>query len=173
MPRDAQRRVVAGMASGAIGSAAFLYLGYRFLPPFVPVLMEPIERVAYAIRWLVLPAGTLVLGVALVAAGRFFAPDAIDGNEPTEGSTLDINVRFVTNTAEQLLLFAIALLALSVHLGGTAVRMIPLLTLWFSFARLAFLAGYHKSPIARAFGFAATFYPTVGALLYDVLMILS
>lgn len=173
MPGDEQRRVIAGMASGAVGSAAFLYLGYRFLPPFVPVLMEPIDRVVYAMRWLVLPAGTLVLGVMLVAGGRFFSPEAIDGAEPNPRSSLDIHVRYVTNTTEQLLLFAVANLALSIHLDGTAVRMIPLLALWFSFARIAFLAGYHKSPIARAFGFAATFYPTVAVLLYDVLKILS
>lgn len=164
---------MAGMASGAIGSAVFLYLGYRFLPPFVPVLMEPIERVVYAIRWLVLPAATLVLGVALVAGGRFFTPRAIEGDAPARGSALEINLRYVTNTSEQLLLFAIALLALSIHLHGTAVRMIPLLALWFAFARLTFLAGYHRSPLARAFGFAATFYPSVAMLLYDALKILG
>jgi len=173
MPSSDQRQVGAGMAAGALGSAAVLYLGYRLMPPFVPVLMEPVDRLVYALPWLVPPTLTLVLGIALVASGRFFSVEAIDGAEPFEGSRLDINRRYVTNTSEQLLLFVVALLALSVQLDGTATRLIPLLSLWFSIARLAFLAGYHRNALARAFGFAATFYPTVAVLLYDALRLLG
>ena len=35
------------------------------------------------------------------------------------------------------------------------------LGLGFAVARLAFWGGYHLSPPLRAFGFAATFYPTL------------
>ena len=45
-----------------------------------------------------------------------------------------------------------------------------LMFLWlgvaFAVARLAFWAGYHMAPPLRAFGFAATFYPTVLVALW-------
>lgn len=36
----------------------------------------------------------------------------------------------------------------------------------FAVARVAFWVGYHMAPPLRAFGFAATFYPTVLAALW-------
>ena len=38
----------------------------------------------------------------------------------------------------------------------------------FGVARLAFWVGYHLSPPLRAFGFAASFYPTVLATLWSI-----
>ncbi len=40
----------------------------------------------------------------------------------------------------------------------------------FGVARLAFWIGYHRSAPARAFGFAATFYPTVLATLWALVV---
>jgi MAPEG family len=166
--RNEQRDVLLGMLAAMLGSAGFLYLGHRFLPPFVPVLMDPLDRVLYTLRWLVLPTSMLVLGVARMAAGRFFSRHAIDGSAPIQGDGLDIDQRYLVNTAEQLLLYAVAHLALALHLDGTSVRLVPVFALWFAFARGAFWYGYHRHPLTRSFGFGATFYPTVAVILYDL-----
>ena len=46
-----------------------------------------------------------------------------------------------------------------------AAALMPVLALTFLVARAAFAIGYAVAPWARAFGFALTFYPSVGVLL--------
>src|ERR1035441_6700399 len=42
----------------------------------------------------------------------------------------------------------------------------------FCFGRLIFWIGFRRGPVGRAFGFALTFYPSVGALLLSVFLLL-
>jgi hypothetical protein len=161
-----QKHVVVGMATGLIASAAVFYLGHEKLPPFVPVIMEPVERVTYALRWLTLPTLTLAAGVARVATRRFFSEEAIGGDDGDHA--LEIDRRYVQNTAEQLLLAIPVHLIFAYHVRATSFRLIVVASLWFLVARIAFWVGYHRAPSARSFGFAATFYPTLGLLGYSI-----
>lgn len=150
------------MTSALVASAAFIYLGYRYLPPFVPVLFEPMERLAYVIRWEVLSALALFAGIALTSLGRF------RDETLTDGQTESIAARYTRNTAEQLLLAVIAHTALALQLSPTSLRVVPVLVIWFLIARAIFFVGYHRSLWLRAMGFGATFYPTVGVMVLDV-----
>ena len=77
------------------------------------------------------------------------------------GSGADIDQRVLTNTTEQLVLGLCVWPAAAVILAGDGPGVIVVLGLNFAFARLLFWGGYHLSPRLRAFGFAASFYPTV------------
>jgi uncharacterized membrane protein YecN with MAPEG domain len=71
----------------------------------------------------------------------------------------------LANTSEQLLLALVTWPFVAMTLGGAVVMVMGV---GFALARLAFWAGYHLSPPLRAFGFAATFYPTVLAAIWSI-----
>ena len=48
--------------------------------------------------------------------------------------------------------------------------LVLVMSLAFAIARLLFWIGYHRAPPLRAFGFAATFYPTVAAALWALVV---
>ena len=48
--------------------------------------------------------------------------------------------------------------------------LIPVLAVLFGFGRLAFWIGYLMTPWGRAFGFGLTFYPTVAAYAWLVIL---
>ncbi|KAI1306728.1 hypothetical protein HDE_00951 [Halotydeus destructor] len=72
----------------------------------------------------------------------------------------------LTNSIEQFVLSVAAQLALLHYVTPElVVQIIPLMnTLWF-FGRVTFYLGY---PERRAFGFALTFFPTLGAICYSI-----
>ncbi len=107
-----------------------------------------------------LAALTLIAGIGAAARLRFFGRN-IDGSAPAPGSALDIMRRYVSNTTEQVVLFAIACQALAVVDASVAIRLLPVMGVWFVIARMMFYAGYRQAPLWRAVGFAATFHPTV------------
>ena len=113
---------------------------------------------------LVVAAVALAAGIGGAAGLRQFGPD-IDGGAPPSGSPLDITLRYVTNTTEQLVLFACAAIAFA-HASPDAARtFLPVMGGWFLIARGLFWIGYLRDPVARATGFAGTFHPTLALLL--------
>jgi len=123
-------------------------------------------RLAFAVRWLLVPGLCLLAGIGLTANRRFFAPDAIDGGPPTPGSALDINLRYNKNTLEQTVLAAVAWTGLALALPPERLGLIPALAVLFGLGRAAFWIGYLMAPWARAFGLGLTFYPTAAALVW-------
>ena len=114
-----------------------------------------------AFAFTVLIAGlTLLAGIGRAAQLRHFSQN-IDGSAPVNGSPLDITRRYISNTVEQLLLFVIGATGLLYAAPDIAERLLPIMGVWFLVARLMFWVGYHKHPLKRAVGFAATFHPTI------------
>jgi hypothetical protein len=128
-----------------------------------------------AAAWLPAPAGASRIGVRLGAAAAALLPamfvlsamilaqiaarfvsGTLDPTAGRDGRFLLLNQRAISNTVEQLTVFAPALLALAA--AATAVDMPGVLALGpvFALARLVFWAGYLLAPIARAPGMAAT-----------------
>jgi uncharacterized MAPEG superfamily protein len=165
----AQRATVAQLLVGSAASLGFI-LGVYFLVPFsIPTLESAGDRVAFALSWEPVAAFALVLGVLRVVQGRFMSPARLDGAPPEAADVrLEIDRRYMQNTLEQLVLAVIAQLALATQLAGDQLRLIPILATWFLIARVAFLIGYQRDPLARGFGWAATWLPTLSVLLYDV-----
>ena len=157
-----QRRVVSNMAGAALFTILFLRIGYGLMP--VPDLPGPFERITFVLKWEVVTALMLMIGIGTVARKRFFGP-GIDG-KPTPD--LEIDRIYVQNTLEQAFLAVLAHLGLLAHLSPEQLRIIPVLVLLWALGRILFWVGFKMSPTGRAFGFALTFYPTVTAILFSL-----
>jgi hypothetical protein len=120
------------------------------------------SRLAYSVRWLVLPGFTLLIGV-WAAARRGFLPDAIDGTRTPSSYSLEINLRYNQNTVEQVLLAAIAWMGLVLFLPRERLYLIPAMAVSFVVGRTTFWIGYLIHPMGRAFGMVITIIPTIFA----------
>lgn len=157
--------VAAGMAA-AVAVLLLLYgsgIAQRFP---LPLGDDEAARLAFAARWLLVPALCLFAGIALTANRRFFTPDAIDGSPAPQSAALQINLRYNQNTLEQTVLAAVAWTGLALALPHERLGLIPLLAIFFATGRATFWLGYLIAPWARAFGLGLTFYPTAAALIW-------
>jgi hypothetical protein len=117
-------------------------------------------RLAYVFTWLLLPGLALLIGV--VGAGRRgFYRDAIDGTRTPLSPALETNLRYNTNTVEQVILAAIAWTGLALYLPNDRLAVIPVLAVVFFAGRITFFVGYLILPIARAYGMVLTILPTI------------
>ncbi len=165
-----QRRIVIAMATATIFSACFIWLCYQFFPFQLPPLNSIAQRLAFTLHCDVFAGLMLLIGIGRVAGQRFFSPEAIDGSDV--GKSLTINLHYIQNTLEQTVLLVLAHLSLATVIPAHAMKIMPILVLLFVIARLCFWIGYHHNPISRAFGFAATFYPTAAVLVFVVIKII-
>jgi len=148
----------------AIG--AFWAIAVVALPSLVPSTVFVPLNVALIVASL--PGGLiLLLVIGRLAQRRFFNDEIIDGEPFVVGSRADVDQRVLTNTVEQLVLAMVIWPFVGLVLGGVSVIS---LGIGFGLARVAFWIGYHQSPPLRAFGFAASFYPTIAAALWSVLV---
>lgn len=147
------------MAAGVV-TAILALIAAWWAAPFIQLKVENVFG-ALAISSLIaiLP---MVIMIGKLASMRFFST-GIDGSN-TE--SIDNNVKVLNNTHEQTLLFLVSSGVLSISLPNTHFAMLPLLSLVFLFGRVLFWSGYLKSPIARAYGFAVTFYTNVVVLIF-------
>lgn len=157
-PDDTQRGVLLGMGAGVAWAFGLFVLG-------VSLGLTAAEPLALAFGWLLLPGLVLMVQVGRIAAARFLDPAIIDGQTPAAGSPADRGLRVLSNTLEQAALAALVWPALALRLPAGWHGVIPALAVGFVIARAAFAAGYARGAAARAFGFAATFYPTILAAL--------
>ncbi|WP_245227265.1 MAPEG family protein [Parasedimentitalea maritima] len=122
---------------------------------------------------LALPAALLAPGLFLVAVigflaqRRFFDDAIIDGEPFTHGSPEEIAQRVLANTVEQLVLALAIWPFVALTLGGAVAIS---LGLGFTLMRVVFWLGYLISPPLRALGFAGTFYPTLVAAVWSILI---
>jgi uncharacterized MAPEG superfamily protein len=108
---------------------------------------------------------TLVAGVEAVAHERFqtAAFDPLAGHQTER---LRVNLRYLQNTLEQIVVFAVGLFGTAAYLSsGEAMRAVPATTVVWILNRLAFWIGYHKSSAMRALG-AASMAISLIMLLY-------
>lgn len=117
-------------------------------------------RLAYVLTWLLLPGLSLLIGVG-GAGRRGFYRDAIDGTRTPLSPALEINLRYNTNTVEQVILAAIAWTGLALYLPSGLLPVIPVLAVVFFIGRITFFIGYLIHPIARAYGMVLTILPTL------------
>jgi hypothetical protein len=108
------------------------------------------SRLAFALRWMLLPGICLLLGV-VVAGRRGFVADAIDGTRTPASHSLEINFRYNQNTLEQTLLACIAWAGLAISLPLAHIVLIPAMATLFAIGRGAFWVGYLIYPMGRAF----------------------
>lgn len=163
------------VALGMSAAAALLLLAWWRLPDLplpLPDGDDAPARLAFVVRWLLLPALSLLIGIGLVANQRFFVKDAIDGG-PSESRLIQIALRYNTNTVEQILLAAISWLGLALVLPHQELKLIAAMSISFFAGRILFLVGYLIAPAARALGFGLSAYPSFAALIWLALRMLA
>lgn len=144
-------KILAGMVLALVWSAGILWWPQTVKAPFIPLNTAMVMAL--------LPGGSVcLLVIARLAMRRFFDEDAIDGTAFAPGSGGEVDQRVLTNTIEQLVLAVVLWPFVALTLGAMVVLYMGV---GFAIARLLFWIGYHISPPLRAFGFGATFYPTL------------
>ncbi|RVT86989.1 MAPEG family protein [Rhodobacteraceae bacterium CCMM004] len=155
-----RRGIALGMAAGAVWAVALVWLG-------VAVVDIPVFLLAPSLAFAFLGPGLVLAAlIARFAARRFFDDALIDGAAPPPGSAAEVDLRVLRNTAEQLLLALCLWPPTAWLLVGDGPGVAVTLGVGFVVARAAFWIGYRTMPPLRAFGFAATFYPTLAAALW-------
>lgn len=150
---------VVGAGAGLLALLLWFQLAPALLRALPLPLDDPASRLAYAMRWLLAPGLTLLVGV-WIAARRGFLSDAIDGTRTPASHSLEINLRYNQNTLEQVVLAAIAWGALSLELPLARFYLVPAMAVAFLIGRAAFWIGYLIHPMGRAFGMVVTVVPT-------------
>ena len=109
----------------------------------------------------------LVGGVEAVAHERLQS-NAFDPLAGHQTKRLRVNLRYLQNTLEQTLIFAVALFGLAAYMtSGEAIRAIPAVTVIWIVNRYAFWIGYHRSAAMRGLG-APSMAVSLIVLLYVV-----
>lgn len=158
-----QRKVAIGAASGIV-SMILLVWGLSTLIAVPNMTDAAGDRLAYAIRWAVLPALIFMVMVVFVGNARF-ASEAIDPTLGKESQKMIVDGRVADNTLQQLVLFLIGSFGLAVTLPLHRLGIVAAASITFVIVRVAFWIGYRIKPVYRAFGFSSTAYMNIGMLV--------
>ncbi len=152
--------MTAAGAVGAIWAAGVVWVG-------VEVIDLPIFTLAPTLLVTFLGPGLiLALMVFWSAMRRFLTPALHDGAGGVPGSAMEIDARVLRNTVEQIALALCLWPAIGFLAADDGPGLLVALTVSFPLTRIAFWIGYRISPPLRIFGFSATFFATVFALLW-------
>ncbi|HEY2748863.1 MAG TPA: MAPEG family protein [Polyangia bacterium] len=150
----AERRAGIAIIAAAAAAAIPLWLAIRYLAPS-PLGMESLgARMLYALKCTCLATlYGLVLGVEAVAHERLQSA-AFDPLAPqTQSRRLQVNLRYLQNTLEQLIVFIVAIFGLAAYCSdGSSMRAVLATTVVWILARFAFWLGYHRSAAWRGLG---------------------
>lgn len=165
VPAEPHESRALALLLGTLGIAAATLLWHGIVPlvPPDPGWPSMATRLGAAALALLPAAAALWLMIVAQMAARMVL-GIIDPVRAPDTKFLATNQRAISNTVEQLLVFAPALLALSAGAPPTAMPHILALALTFAAARLAFWLGYLARPLLRAPGMAATFATTTATL---------
>jgi hypothetical protein len=150
--RKARKSGIAAIAvSGAVSTVLWFAL-MDFLPP-LSGMDDAGARMLVALKCLaVATLFALVAGVEAVAHERLQS-NAFDPLAGHQTKRLKVNLRYLQNTLEQTLIFAVALFGLAAYMtSGEAMRAVPAVTVIWIVNRYAFWIGYHRSAAMRGLG---------------------
>lgn len=153
----ARRSVIARSGWFTIpGTLAVLAAAY-VLAPVPGGLADAGERLLFTFRWLFVA----FLPYAAVCLHILYARFAEGAHNPllrTESERLQVHCRVMQNTLEQLVWFALCVLALSAYLSPPQMRLVPVACVLFAVARGVYWWGYLRgNTLGRAPGVQLTF----------------
>jgi hypothetical protein len=150
--RNERRSGIAAIAVSMAISVGLWFALTRLLPPITGMdsiaarMVLGLKCVAVATLFCFLP------GIEAVAHERLQS-DAFDPLGGHETKRLRVNLRYLQNTLEQLIVFAVGLFGLAAYLTrGESLRALPALTIIWILNRFAFWIGYHRSAAMRGLG---------------------
>lgn len=156
-----QKVALSGIVAALFFSFSYILICALYFPFSIPEIDSETDKLFFACQNALFAALPLGGGMFAVMARKFLRPATLDGEPVLDGSRLDIHIRFVRDTTQNLILFLIMLFNMAMYLEGDFLRLIPVLTSWFIIARLHYWAAYLLSPPHRIFGAAATLAPTL------------
>jgi hypothetical protein len=139
---------------GVIAVSLGMWLGVYFFAPPIPGAMDHLAaRLAFAVKCIAMATlFCLLSGIEAVSHERLQG-DAFDPLTGKESRRLKINLRYLQNTVEQLLLFVAGLLGLAIYCSDAdAMRAVAATTIVWIMSRMAFWVGYHQGSLYRVFG---------------------
>jgi hypothetical protein len=138
-------------ASVAVSAALFVAL-WQLVPPLAGMdamgarMLVALKCVAVATLF------CFVAGIEAVAHERLQS-NAFDPLQGHQTERLRVNLRYLQNTLEQLVVFAVGLFGLAIYLdSGSAMRIVIAATVVWILNRFAFWIGYHRSAAMRGLG---------------------
>ena len=140
------------MGGAFIASIAMWGAIYYFLPPISG--MESIDaRLVFTLKCLCFAVLFCFLsGIEAISHERL-QTDAFDPLAGHETRCLKVNLRYLQNTLEQLILFVPGLLGLSIYCAdGSSMRAVVAATALWIVSRFVFWIGYHRGSLYRVFG---------------------
>lgn len=162
---DKQKGVVRNVIPAAVLTVGGLCGVSLLLPVTILPMEEPGARLAWALKWALLPVLTLMVAIMRVANYRFSSPEDINGSGLTDG-TPEVRVlrAVLQNTLEQAVLAIAAYAIWAVVMPYRWLRLIPIAAVLFVCGRVLFARGYAQGAPGRATGFGLTAYPTFGMI---------
>jgi len=151
-PAAQRRTVLAGMAVAG-PAAALAWLGVYRLVPAAAIARGASDPIRFALGWLAVAVLLcLVTGVEAIAHRRLFTP-AIDPLAGAEPPAMKVDQRYLQQTLEQTLVFAVGLFGLAAFAAPeAAARAIAATSVVWILSRWAFWIGYRRAPRFRAPG---------------------
>ena len=163
-----QRRIRGWLWITVPGTYGLLGAAYAVLPP-ADGLDQPVERLLLAVQWL-LVAFIPYAAVCLTILYQRYAEGSHNPLLSQESERLQVHCRVMQNTLEQLVWFALCILPLATLLAPAQARIVPILCVFFAFARFVYWWGYLRSgTLGRAPGVQLTFLLNI-PLAIDVLV---
>ncbi|MEE3326283.1 MAG: MAPEG family protein [Myxococcota bacterium] len=162
---DHNRTVKSGVRGGLLFTLAIL-VGFFLLIPRMDDDPGIAGRLRLAVECSIFPGLLFFLMILRVGAQRFgnAAEDPTKVLASTEGMKVDLRV--LSNTHEQLILFLINTLGLSVLLPFGYLSLLPAYSALFVAGRIVYWVGYRKNVLLRGPGFAMGLLPAGLGLLY-------
>uniref|UniRef100_A0A4W5NIS8 Transmembrane protein 79b n=1 Tax=Hucho hucho TaxID=62062 RepID=A0A4W5NIS8_9TELE len=167
--RDALK-VGVSLFTAALIFPLLVWGGYVFLPFDAPLLDSAPLRLVYTVRcsvFAVVPIilGWLVLGVSRMRLGNVKPLCEMEARE------VGVHRRYVDDSVTLFLLYFLQLAIMAPYLSQDLLKLVPLLTIIFTFGRLMYWVAAALGSSVRGFGFGLSFLPTVamlGANLYFI-----
>jgi hypothetical protein len=150
-----QRRSGALVIAASAVVASALWLAIRFLAPPIAHVDSPADRLLFAFKcWCFAVLFCFATGIDAVAHERLQSP-AFDPLAGYETNRLRVNLRYLQNTLEQLIVFTAGLFGLAIYShAGEGTRAVEATAVVWILFRFAFWIGYHRSAAMRSLGAA-------------------
>ncbi len=160
-----------GILLGIALTFAVFLLSFHLLPN---LNHEPglLMRLKIGVKSLVFPALFFLLMIIRIGTQRFGNPAEDPTRVLASSHAMQVDLRVLTNTHEQLILFMINAMALAILLPFTCLTLLPIYSAIFVIGRILFWAGYRHNVLWRAPGFGMTLLPALIGLLYSAIALL-
>lgn len=171
--RQEQRRVMMGMVGAVLVSGVTVAAAIWAGPPELYASLSLADRLAIAIKTDLFVVAWLAVAIGNLARLRFFSSQDISGSaNPDQSRSAREASAILQNTLEQVTLAVPAHLAIAAVMEENLI-VLPVLAGLFGAGRLLFWIGYNRGAAARSFGFALTFYPSLGAMVFAAYLALA